>query len=108
MCLAIAAPPERAIGSSNQTAANTKPAVVTRVDVEPEIRRNTAGAAIDPDYAADAGVSTEVLSLALQATSCAVGSGAVDTPPTLTIIDYSRPSTERRLWVFDLGTGEVL
>ena len=26
----------------------------------------------------------------------------------LTVIDFSRPSTERRLWVVDVGTGEVL
>jgi hypothetical protein len=109
VCLAIAAPPERAIGSSNPTAAaDSTPAVAAHVDVEPEILRTAVGAAIDPAYAADAGVSTEVLSLAIRATSCAVRSGAVDTPPTLTIIDYSRPSTEPRLWVFDLGTGKVL
>jgi hypothetical protein len=29
-------------------------------------------------------------------------------PPTLTLIDYSKPSTEPRLWVFDLASGETL
>src|SRR4029079_10009056 len=29
-------------------------------------------------------------------------------PPTLTLIDYSKPSTEPRLWVFDLASGEIL
>jgi hypothetical protein len=28
--------------------------------------------------------------------------------PLLTVIDYSLPSTDRRLWVVDLATGEVL
>lgn len=57
---------------------------------------------------ADAGVSADVLQLALNATSCAAASGAIDAPPTLTLIDYSRPSTEARLWVFDLATGDLL
>src|SRR4029077_13198192 len=29
-------------------------------------------------------------------------------PPTLTLIDYSLPSTQPRLWVFDLRTGGVV
>ena len=32
----------------------------------------------------------------------------MDIPRTLTIIDYSRPSSEKRLWVFDLKTHELL
>jgi hypothetical protein len=64
--------------------------------------------AIDRTEAVQAGVSPEVLQLALMATSCAAKSGAVDAPPTLTLIDYSRPSVEPRLWVFDLATGKLL
>jgi L,D-transpeptidase catalytic domain len=67
------------------------------------------GSAINVARASDAGVSAEVLDLALTATSCAAASGALDAaPPTLTVIDYSLPSTEPRLWVFDLVTGDVL
>jgi L,D-transpeptidase-like protein len=51
-------------------------------------------------------VGGEVFGLALRAASCAVRSGAVTDPRTLTIIDYSKPSTARRLWVFDLRTHE--
>ena len=54
-----------------------------------------------------AGVSRPVLDLALGAVACAVAAGDVAPPPTLTLIDYSRPSTEPRLWVFDLRTGEL-
>lgn len=43
-----------------------------------------------------------VLELAFGAASCAVRSGAVSDPRTLTVIDYSKPSTEQRLFVFDL------
>lgn len=60
---------------------------------------------------ADADIGTldrEVLDLALSAATCAVRSGAVDAPRTLTVIDYSRPSSKERLWVFDLKTAELL
>jgi len=53
------------------------------------------------------GMSRPVLDLALSALTCAIDSGDISTPPTLTVIDYSRPSTEARLWVFDLRTGGV-
>jgi hypothetical protein len=54
-----------------------------------------------------AGVSRDVLDLAVRAITCAVTAGDIAAPPTLTLIDYSRPSTEPRLWVFDLRTGEL-
>jgi len=54
------------------------------------------------------GPSPKVLDLALGAASCAIGSGLVNQPKTLTVIDYSLPSTERRLWVLDLTNGETL
>jgi hypothetical protein len=54
------------------------------------------------------GLNPQVLRLALSAVACGIRSGDLDAPPTLTIIDYSKPSTEPRLWVFDMGTGELL
>ena len=50
----------------------------------------------------------EVLALALEARTCAgrVGTGAEAT--RLAVIDYSKPSTERRLWVFDLRNANLL
>ena len=65
-------------------------------------------ALVDASGAEAAGVSAEVLALALRALSCATTAGDIDAPPTLTVIDYSRPSTEPRLWVFDLATGQLL
>ena len=50
----------------------------------------------------------DVLDLALSAATCAVRSGAVKAPRTLTVIDYSRPSSQERLWVLDMKTGELL
>ena len=54
------------------------------------------------------GISPSVLQLALAAVSCAVNSGAIETPRTLTVIDYSLPSTDQRLWVFDVPSGRLL
>jgi hypothetical protein len=48
------------------------------------------------------GISPTVFDMALSAAACAERAGAVSRPHTLTVIDYSRPSTEKRLWVFDL------
>jgi hypothetical protein len=53
-------------------------------------------------------IGTDVFDLALGAASCAVRTGAVQNPSTLTVIDYSRPSSEKRLWVFDLKARELL
>jgi hypothetical protein len=49
-----------------------------------------------------------IFELALNAASCAVRSGSIDALATLTVIDYSRPSTEKRLWVFDLKARALL
>jgi hypothetical protein len=53
-------------------------------------------------------VDGKVFDLALGAASCAVRAGAVGDPSTLTVIDYSKPSTARRLWVFDLRARKLL
>jgi hypothetical protein len=49
----------------------------------------------------------KVIGLALAATECATAKGA---PPSdrLAVIDYSLPSTEPRLWVFDLARRKLL
>jgi hypothetical protein len=46
--------------------------------------------------------SVRVLALALEARGCAAAKGAAPAASRLAVIDYSRPSTEPRLWVFDL------
>jgi hypothetical protein len=53
-----------------------------------------------------AGVPAEPLGLALRAFDCGCARGEFGTP-TLTLVDYSLPSTRRRLWVLDLATGAV-
>ena len=53
-------------------------------------------------------LNADVFEMALGATRCAVLWGDVTPPSTLTVIDYSKPSTEKRLWVFDVQTHELL
>lgn len=52
--------------------------------------------------------NSDVVEMAFNAASCAVRAGSVQAPATLTVIDYSKPSTEKRLWVFDMRTRAVL
>jgi hypothetical protein len=62
----------------------------------------------DFDATAVGSIEMDVLEMALGAASCAVRSGDARNPSTLTVIDYSRPSTEKRLWVFDLKSRELI
>ena len=55
------------------------------------------------DFGSIGAVKPAVLDLALGAAACAVRSGAVESPATLTVIDYSLPSTAKRMWVYDLN-----
>ena len=70
--------------------------------------RPAVGATIDLQAAAAAGVSIDALHTALHAIQCGVHSGDLKAPPTLTLIDYSKPPVEPRFFVFDLGTGRLL
>jgi L,D-transpeptidase catalytic domain len=53
------------------------------------------------------GLRPEVLRLALRARDRVVA-GGLASRPVLTVIDYSLPSRERRLWVLDLAHARVL
>jgi hypothetical protein len=55
-----------------------------------------------------AGLDANVLALALQAAAGAVERGVAALPATLTVIDYSRPSTQPRMWVYDVRTHALL
>jgi L,D-transpeptidase catalytic domain len=92
--LAISVRPATTVASAHErlTAASA-PARFSAADWE-----GSAIGAIDP----------HVFDLALGAASCAVRSGDVSDPATLTVIDYSKPSTTRRLWVFDLRAHRLL
>ncbi len=52
-------------------------------------------------------IDPKVFAIALEAAEAAVARGDAD-PATLTVIDFSRPSTTRRMWVYDLRSRELL
>lgn len=90
-------------------------ALVAPRTIDASAPRPAAAPAADAAFSARAfadaeigSIERDVFELALGAASCAVKSGAVDQPRTLTVIDYSKPSTEERLWVYDLNTRELL
>lgn len=70
-----------------------------------------AAAALSRDAWTDVrldGLDPRVFALALESASAAVERGDVTLPPTLTIIDYSKPSVVPRMWVFDVRTHALL
>lgn len=77
---------------------------VVSVEVDGELSSLDAAAWTDVALGA---VQRDVFELALESASAAVARGEAD-PGTLTVIDFSRPSTERRMWVYDLRTRELL
>ncbi|HEX7151370.1 MAG TPA: murein L,D-transpeptidase catalytic domain family protein [Thermoanaerobaculia bacterium] len=54
------------------------------------------------------GLKAEVLRLALDATACAAERGLVKRQDLITVIDYSLPSTQPRLFTFDLASKKLL
>ena len=54
------------------------------------------------------GLKADVLRMALRATTCAAEQGKVKRRDLLTVIDYSLPSSEPRLFVFDLASRKLL
>jgi hypothetical protein len=92
--------------------AATTPAVAAKPR---PLNRTFADAAASTTFAAEAwsddavgAIDARVLSLALGAARCATTTGTVVDPSTLTIIDYSKASTEPRMWVLDLEKRALL
>lgn len=55
-----------------------------------------------------ANLNPHVLKLAMKAYSCAIKAGYKDPRQIMSIIDYTLPSNQKRLWVIDLRTGHVI
>jgi len=75
------------------------------------LARASSSSAPLPAAAAFAGIQSldnKVLRLALGAVACARSSGQVQNDRLLTVIDYSRASTQPRLWVLDLEHEQLL
>jgi hypothetical protein len=94
--------------------------VVSALVMAAVVARPAAGPVVpEPGSPAAAGLARDVtnqstalrpavLELALQAVACASRGFDVGRPTLLTIIDYSVPSTDARLWVVDLVSRRVL
>jgi len=102
--------------AGDKSDATTTPAVVENIaevradEVAPTVSATTAGSAFDANAWTDSrlgGVDREVFSLALDSAAKAVTRGEAALS-TLTVIDFSRPSTSRRMWVYDLRSRELL
>src|SRR5919112_621745 len=103
----LSMPVAQSIGST--AAAPGRVAAAEAVTIAPvESAEAAAGLGLFASSAPESGVSAHVMELALGAVACAVNSGDIEAPPTLTVIDYSRPSVEPRLWVFDMESGDLL
>lgn len=100
LILIAPAPRARAAARPGDAATAVPPAAPT---ANPVLATAAALAAV----AADSGLRLEVLELALRAHERAVTAHQT-TSPIMTVIDYSLPSRERRLWVLDLEQGTVL
>jgi hypothetical protein len=58
--------------------------------------------------AAAPNANPKVIELALQAHECATATGVAPRATRLAVIDYSLPSTTRRMWVFDLAKQKLM
>jgi hypothetical protein len=92
------------------TGAREKAAVRTAATPAGTVAAKTAAVATTSPWSETSrgSIDARVFELAMGAAQCAVRSGAITDPSTLTVIDYSKPSTEKRLWVYDLRAHELL
>jgi len=67
-----------------------------------------SAAGADWNRAAIGTIDPKVFDMALGAEACAIETGAVSNPATLSVIDYSKASTIPRLWVYDLKNRSLL
>jgi hypothetical protein len=74
----------------------------------PAAAATPAGGAVPAVFRDVAGLPGRALAAALDAVACARTRGLAGRDGVLTLIDYSLPSTEPRLWVLDLAHGRVL
>ena len=81
---------------------------VVALNARVERAASGAFAASSWNHASLGTIDRHVFDLALGAAVCAVQSGAVPDPSTLTVIDYSKSSAAKRLWVFDLRSHALL
>ncbi len=91
---------------------NAAPVAPSAATVSPAVALESTTPAPDPELPALRRIAPQldpgVLALALQARQCAVANGDVDADTRLAVIDYSLPSTAKRLWVLDVANRKLL
>ena len=103
--VAACAAPERRIAHAADSAAVILPPAAAAAPVS---QVDPAAARLGRLHAVAPGLDPGVLALALEARSCAVRNGDAAPSARLAVIDYSRPSTEKRLWVLDVEREALL
>ena len=95
--------------SGNKLVSETSPVAMTSSAATGSALSSTASSFDTSSWDADelGNVDGDVFSLALASAEKAVQRGDAQ-PSTLTVIDFSRPSTTPRLWVYDLRTRKLL
>jgi hypothetical protein len=102
------APESLASIETRQALPAVPPIVSTPEPAAPAPEPAVIAAAAPAIFPPAAGLSPQVLSMALDAVACARERGVAGRSDVLTLLDYSLPSTEPRLWVLDLAHGKVL
>jgi hypothetical protein len=101
--IAACAAPERRPSQAAQSAVIVPaPAIVQAPVVDPAAARLSRLLALTP------GLDAGVLALALESRACALRNGDADKAARLAVIDYSLPSTAKRLWVLDVEREALL
>lgn len=109
--VAVCSAGSRPVVASPAAAAHAAPAFVSHPSEAPLLNRSRITPAAAPQHsparllatlrALAPAIDPGVLALALEARSCALNSGA-GAGSRLAVIDYSIPSTQKRMWVFDI------
>ena len=92
------------------SASGTPVEVPTSADTV-EVAAAAAGSSLDAaawSAPVRGGIDPALFALALEAAAQAITRGDAADPRTLTVIDFSKPSTQKRLWVYDLRTRALL
>lgn len=95
------------INAPQASTAQTAPQPLAVSNVAPESTATAVPAVFSSSRKAQ-GLSPKVLAMALDAVSSARARGISGRDDRLTVIDYSLPSTQPRIWVLDLERGKVL
>jgi hypothetical protein len=97
---------ETATNVADVVAASAPLAPVTPAAVAPAV--DLLDATVERLASSAPEIQRDVLRLALTAREAATKDGLARKADLLTVIDYSLPSTAKRLWVFDVASGKVL